>query len=48
MAVQIDQIFTAKPESVQAFLSNPGQGCYIPAYQRAYAWDQENVDRLFA
>ncbi len=47
MTVQIDQIFTAKAENIQAFLSTVGQGCYIPAYQRAYAWDKDNVDRLF-
>ncbi|MFQ3666888.1 MAG: DUF262 domain-containing HNH endonuclease family protein [Sphingomonadaceae bacterium] len=47
MTVQIDQIFTAKAESIQAFLSTAGQGCYIPAYQRPYAWDKGNVDRLF-
>jgi len=47
MTVQIEQIFTAKAESIQAFLSTVGQGCYVPAYQRAYAWDRDNVDRLF-
>lgn len=47
MTVQIDQIFTARAENIQAFLSTVGQGCYVPAYQRAYAWDKDNVDRLF-
>lgn len=46
MTVQIDQIFTATAENIWAFLSVAGQGCYIPAYQRAYAWDSDNVDRL--
>lgn len=46
MTVQIDQIFTARAESVWQFLHAAGQGCYIPAYQRPYAWDSENVDRL--
>ena len=46
MTVQIDQIFTARAESVWQFLHAAGQGCYIPAYQRPYAWDDENVDRL--
>lgn len=47
MTVQIDQIFTAKAENIQTFLSTAGQGCYVPAYQRAYAWDSGNVERLF-
>jgi len=46
MTVQIDQIFTARAENVWQFLHAAGQGCYIPAYQRPYAWDDENVDRL--
>lgn len=46
MSIQIDQIFTAKAENIWQFLNTPGQGCYIPAYQRPYAWDDENVDRL--
>lgn len=46
MTVQIDQIFTARAENVWQFLHAAGQGCYIPAYQRHYAWDDENVDRL--
>lgn len=46
MSVQIDQIFTAKAENIWQFLHTAGQGCYVPAYQRPYAWDNENVDRL--
>jgi hypothetical protein len=46
MTVQIDQIFTARAENVWQFLQTAGQGCYIPAYQRPYAWDDKNVDRL--
>lgn len=46
MSIQIDQIFTAKAENIWQFLHTAGQGCYIPAYQRPYAWDDDNVDRL--
>ncbi|WP_292151849.1 DUF262 domain-containing HNH endonuclease family protein [Brevundimonas sp.] len=46
MSAQIDQIFKAKPENLWQFLNTQGQGCYIPAYQRSYAWDERNVDRL--
>jgi hypothetical protein len=46
MSVQIDNIFTASAKSVWEFLIEPGQGCYIPAYQRHYSWDKDNIDRL--
>ncbi|KQV54667.1 DUF262 domain-containing HNH endonuclease family protein [Caulobacter sp. Root342] len=46
MTIQIDQIFKAQAENLWQFLNTPGQGCYIPAYQRTYAWDAKNVDRL--
>ncbi|WP_165832127.1 DUF262 domain-containing protein [Novacetimonas pomaceti] len=46
MSVQIDQIFTAAAQNIWQFLQTAGQGCYIPAYQRPYAWDYDNVDRL--
>lgn len=46
LSVQIDQIFNATAENIWQFLQTAGQGCYIPAYQRPYAWDQNNVDRL--
>lgn len=44
--MQIDQIFTASAQNIWQFLQTAGQGCYIPAYQRPYAWDCDNVDRL--
>ena len=46
MAAEIDKIFTATAKSNWHFLIEPGQGCYIPAYQRPYAWDRENISRL--
>lgn len=46
VSVQIDQIFKAEAENIWQFLQKAGQGCYIPAYQRPYAWDDDNVDRL--
>jgi hypothetical protein len=45
--VAIDQIFSAGALSTWFFLIENGQGCYIPAYQRQYSWDRENVSRLF-
>ena len=44
--VAVDQVFSAQPLNTWSFLSEAGQGCYIPAYQRPYSWDDKNVDRL--
>lgn len=42
------KVFEANPVSVYDFISKNGRGLYIPAYQRPYAWDKDNVERLFA
>ncbi len=47
MAAEIDKMFTATTKSTWHFLIENGQGCYIPAYQRPYAWDNDNISRLF-
>lgn len=47
MTIDVKDAFRANPRSVREFLLEPGQGCYIPAYQREYRWDKGNVDRLF-
>lgn len=47
MPAEIEKIFTATAKSTWHFLIENGQGCYIPAYQRPYAWDSENISRLF-
>lgn len=47
MTIDVEKAFRANPRSVLQFLQVPGQGCYIPAYQREYRWDRENVNRLF-
>lgn len=46
MPDEIEKIFSAVAQSPRQFLSVHGQGCYIPAYQRVYSWDSENVNRL--
>jgi hypothetical protein len=46
MAAEIEKIFTAEARSTWHFLIESGQGCYIPAYQRPYSWDQDNIARL--
>ena len=47
MAAKINSIFRPKSQSISAFITVEGQGCYIPAYQRAYAWNRKNITRLF-
>lgn len=47
MTIDISNAFKANAQSTSDFLITPGQGCYIPAYQREYSWDRGNVDRLF-
>ena len=38
--------FITTTRSIREFLIESGQGCYIPAYQRLYAWDDKNISRL--
>ena len=45
--VEVDKIFLVKPQSIGRFLIENGQGCYIPAYQRQYAWGNKNISDLF-
>lgn len=40
------KIFEADSESLYDFVSKNGRGLYIPPYQRDYAWDKANVERL--
>ena len=42
-----EDIFHPSVISTREFIRKPGQGCYIPAYQRPYAWDKKNILRLF-
>lgn len=44
--LDIGNIFTATPKSTWQFLAEEGQGCYLPAYQRHYSWDDKNINRL--
>ena len=46
MAAEIESVFKAGSKSVLDFLRSGGQACYIPAYQRPYAWSNENIERL--
>ena len=45
--MEIKDVFSAQPVSAWQLLCQQGEGFYIPAYQRPYSWDEENIDRLF-
>ena len=47
MAANIQTIFHTEVRNIGDFLITPGQGCYIPPYQRSYAWGKEDITRLF-
>ena len=44
--MDVKKVFQVSAENTHTFLNQPGLGLYIPAYQRAYSWDTENVERL--
>jgi uncharacterized protein with ParB-like and HNH nuclease domain len=47
MAVlNIEKSFLTENRSVIDFLNQPGQGLYIPLYQRDYSWDSDNIEQL--
>jgi len=47
MAVlNVENSFLTENRSVYTFLNQPGQGLYIPLYQREYSWDSENIEQL--
>jgi len=39
--------FHAHARAIELFVNQPGQGIYIPLYQRDYSWGTEEVARLF-
>ena len=44
--INVNHAFTTTGETISELFNRPGQGFYIPLYQRPYSWDQENVDQL--
>jgi len=46
MVSPAQKIFEADSVSLYDFVSKNGRGLYIPPYQRDYAWDKNNVERL--
>ena len=47
MAVDLEDILRTNVMSIVEFLETSGQGCYIPPYQRNYAWGENDITRLF-
>lgn len=45
--MDIKAVFDASSKSVWQFLCEPGQGLYVPPYQRQYSWSSQNIKRLF-
>jgi Protein of unknown function DUF262/Protein of unknown function (DUF1524) len=39
--------FTAAPETLRELILQPGQGFYVPAYQRDFTWGNAEISRLF-
>ena len=44
--MEVTNVFQVNAKSTGPFLSVPGLGLYVPAYQRSYSWGSENIDRL--
>lgn len=44
--IDVEHSFITENRSVYNFLNQPGQGLYIPLYQRDYSWDTDNIDQL--
>lgn len=41
------QSFTARSERLGRLIAQPGQGFFIPEYQRPYSWGRDDISRLF-
>ncbi|SCE95464.1 Protein of unknown function [Micromonospora echinospora] len=39
--------FTADPSTLRQLILQPGQGFYVPAYQRDFTWGKDEISRLF-
>jgi uncharacterized protein with ParB-like and HNH nuclease domain len=39
--------FTAAPSTLRELILQPGQGFYVPIYQRDFTWGDDQIGRLF-
>lgn len=44
--LNVENSFLTENRSVYTFFNQPGQGLYIPLYQREYSWDNDNIEQL--
>lgn len=45
--IRIDGAYDSDAESIEALFGNPGEGFFVPRYQREYTWEEENITQLF-
>lgn len=44
--MEIKEVFSAEPKSTWHILCESNTGFYVPAYQREYSWNKDNINRL--
>ncbi|RII28690.1 MAG: DUF262 domain-containing protein [Geobacter sp.] len=45
--MEVREVFSAEPKSTWHILCESNTGFYVPAYQREYSWNKDNIIRLF-
>lgn len=45
--IELHKEYQSTGGSVQDFFDSPGEGFYVPPYQREYTWEQDNINQLF-
>ena len=45
--MNINEAWESEGGSVHDFFDKPGEGFFVPLYQREYTWEEENINQLF-
>lgn len=45
--LRISDAYRSSVESLESLFGTPGEGFFVPIYQREYTWEEENVTQLF-